>query len=92
MGSSTQYLRQPPKPKYPVGKIAGTDSHTYNGSHVVHILVEQLTTDKDGKTHKEWVLKCNPKKKGVYSFMGFRIAITCARCKAGRGVKLDEAE
>jgi hypothetical protein len=85
------YLDTPTKPKHPVGKVAGTDAHTYNGSHVMHILIEQLE-DKNGKTVKSWVLKCKPAKKGVYSYMGFRTAVTCQRCKAGRGVKLDEAD
>ena len=91
MGASTySYLKQPAKQKWPVGKIGGNDSHSYNGSNVMHILVEQLSTGPNGETVKEWVLKCAPTKPGVYSYMGFRNAITCARCKAGRGVKLDE--
>ena len=92
MGMS-QYLKSSPdRPKWPVGKVAGIDSHTYKGGHVMHVLVEQLTTGKDGETVKEWVLKCAPTKPGVYSYMGFRAAITCARCKAGRGVKTNESE
>lgn len=87
------YLDTPAKPKYPVGKVAGVDSHTYNGSHVMHILIEHVVVNPEkGGDVVEWRLKCKPAKKGVYSFMGFRAAITCARCKAGRGVKLDEAE
>jgi len=85
----TEYLKSDrKKQKWPVGKVAGVDSHTYNGSHVIHILVEYISDENV----VEWRLKCKPAKQGVYSYMGFRAAITCARCKAGRGVKLDEAE
>lgn len=59
--------------KYPVGKIAGDDSHTYNGSHVMHVLVP-------GEKEGEWVLRCKPHKSGIYSYMGFRRAISCVVC------------
>lgn len=89
-GGHEHYLKSKPKPKWPVGKVAGVDSHTYNGSHVIHILIEYVVTDPKGGDVVEWRLRCNPAKKGVYSFMGFRAAITCARCKK-RGVP-NEAE
>ena len=60
------------EPKYPVGKIAGKDSHSYNGSSIMHVLWQ----NNEG----EWRLLCKPKKLGVYSYRGFRAAIQCPVC------------
>jgi len=78
------YLDTPIKKKFPVGKVSGVDSHTYNGSHVMHVLVEHLEQDKKGNATKTWRLACRPSKIGVYSYMGFRRAITCTTCKSAR--------
>lgn len=77
------YLDTPDKKKFPVGKVAGTDSHSYNGSHILHVLVEHLETE-NGRTIKTWRLACRPAKVGVYSYMGFRRAIGCTTCKSAR--------
>lgn len=77
------YLDAPSPKKFPVGKVAGVDAHTYSGSHVMHKLIEHIEEVK-GKTVTEWRIACRPAKKGVYSFMGFRAAVTCSKCKPGK--------
>lgn len=74
-GSSRYYMDRPASsevPKYPVGKVAGIDSHSYNGSSIMHVL------KKD--ENDEWVLLCKPSKKGIYNYMGFRQVIACQTC------------
>jgi len=88
-GGTNAYLNSKPKVRYPVGKIAGVDSHSYNGSRVIHILTEHLE-DLDGRTVKEWRLRCRPEKRGVYSYIGFRAAVTCSSCKS-KGAPENEA-
>jgi len=88
--SRNSYLRTKVKVKLPVGKVAGVDSHTYNGSHLMHVLVEHLR-DVNGQTVSEWRLRCKPSKNGVYSYMGFREAVTCKSCKAGRVFGSDDS-
>jgi hypothetical protein len=77
------YLDSPTRKKFPVGKIAGPNSHSYNGSSVLHVLIEHLES-VDGRTVKSWRLACKPKTTGVYSYMGFRQVIGCTVCKSAR--------
>jgi hypothetical protein len=72
-----QYLDTPVKVKYPVGKVAGVDAHTYSGSSVMHRLVERI----DGNGKKTWWLACQPRKKAIYSYMGYKSTIACQKCK-----------
>lgn len=68
------YLSQPAREKTPVGKIAGRNSHSFDGSTVMHKIIR----DDEG----QWWLACAPTKPANYNYMGFREAISCPRCKA----------
>lgn len=74
----TQYLKKSAgsADRFPVGKVAGESSYSYNGSSIMHRL---LPVDGGG-----FILACNPRKDGAYNYMGFRVAVTCTACKSRR--------